>query len=88
MMNFTKTAAITLAISVGLTACGTSLDRDGTVEGLMANGMSRTQAECIYDDSFLALGEERLLELNDEEITETAGERAQLDAIRDSCVGS
>ncbi|MDH3705840.1 MAG: hypothetical protein OES57_07210 [Acidimicrobiia bacterium] len=88
MKKLLSTAAFSLAALTLVAGCGESVDREGTVDDLVeqSNGsVSRAQAECMVDGWIEELGEDRALELNDEDPTEE--EEAAISQITLDCLG-
>lgn len=50
----------TVAVAVGLTACGASLDRDDSVQDLIDSGLSAEAAGCTFDAMLVELGEDKM----------------------------
>lgn len=77
------------AVALLAVSCGESVDRDGTVDLLVENGvLTRAQAECYLDGAIDELGEDRLIEVeknqdyNDAELEVLEG--IQLRCIEDN----
>ena len=85
-MKFVKPAAALGALALTISACGTSLDREGTIDEMVNGGVPRDVATCIVDESVAEFGEDRILELNDED--GTPEENAKLEEITIGCLGS
>ena len=45
--------------------CGTTFDREGSIEEIMEGGFSRSAAECIVDRTVEELGEDRVTSEDD-----------------------
>ncbi|MGI9603353.1 MAG: hypothetical protein ACR2QE_15815 [Acidimicrobiales bacterium] len=86
MKKLLSTAVFSLASLALLAGCGESVDREGTIDQLMEDGgLTRVQAECMVDGWISELGEDRALELNDEE--PTAEETEAISQITIDCLG-
>ena len=83
-----STAVFAVAALALVAGCGESVDREGTVEDLVeqSNGsINQEQAECMVDGWIDELGEDRALELNDED--PTPEEEAAISQITIDCLG-
>lgn len=88
MKKLLSTAVFSLAAFALVAGCGESVDREGTVEDLVeqSNGsISEAQAECMVDGWIAELGEDRALELNDED--PTPEEEEAISQITIDCLG-
>ena len=74
-------AAIGLLSLTGL-ACGTRLDRQGTIDDMVDAGIDAAVAECIVDKSVDAVGEDKLI--NDDKLT--AEDEATIQQISLECL--
>lgn len=57
-----------IAAAAGLTllaGCSTTIDRDGSVDDLVDDGVARSVAECMVDGWVELLGDERMIALSD-----------------------
>lgn len=78
-------------LAFGLSACGDDkVDRQGTIDELVEQGMDEEQAECLVNGVTDELGDDKVLALNesDGEIDDlTAEEQAKLEEITLDCLG-
>lgn len=87
MKKLFSTAVFSLASLALIAGCGESVDRDGTIDDIVEQSdgsITRDQASCMVDGWIAELGEDRALELNDED--PTAEEEAAIQDITLGCL--
>lgn len=87
MKNRLRIAGVTLASLALVAGCGESVDREGTIDDIVEGSegqINRAQAECMVEGWIDELGEERALELNDEDPTDE--ENAVIGEITTNCL--
>jgi hypothetical protein len=82
-----RIAIVGLAVlsAAGLVACSDKVDREGTVDEMVEQGIPREQAECMVDRLVDELGDERALELNDTDQELTAEEEELMGEVVLEC---
>ncbi len=83
-MSIRRIAPLAIPAALLLASCGSSLDREGSIDELVESGLSRPVAECVIDTSVDEFGEDRVISDDDP----TPEEEARIGEILFECMDS